>query len=190
MKKKLSILFLGLSLSLVLAACDDDDGGGFDAGAWCADTCEKTVECALGPTLEECTTECEEMAANMLSGYVDAYRTCLLDAECAELNADAMMCVESAEPLCTTDTAAYNRAACLKILECDGNTDPTEDEITQCISRQHGDGDMIKCFKPALVQRTIDCIEDAASCSPAPVATCVYDLLGLELGTGSNNQPQ
>jgi len=188
MKTKLSILMSILALSLLVIACDDDGGGGINAEQWCADTCQKTVECALGPTLAECTAECEEMAANMLEGYLDAYKTCLLDAECAELTADALMCTEGSEALCTTDTAEYNRAACLKILECDGNTDPTEDEITQCISRQHGDGDMIKCFKPSRVQETIDCIEAATACSPAPVATCVYDLLGLELGTGSNNQ--
>jgi hypothetical protein len=49
---------------------------------------------------------------------------------------------------------------------------------------------MIKCFKSSLLDDVIRCIEDTSVCSPAPVATCVYDLLGLELGTGNNNQPR
>ncbi|PKN24190.1 MAG: hypothetical protein CVU65_12495 [Deltaproteobacteria bacterium HGW-Deltaproteobacteria-22] len=190
MINKLFIVLSLLAISTLAIACDDDGGGGINAEQWCADTCQKTVDCALGPTLSECTTECEEMAANMLADYLDAYSTCLLDAECTELTADPEMCATGSEALCTTDTADYNRAACLKILECDGNTDPSEAEIAQCITRQHGDGDMIKCFKPAFVQHTIDCIEAATSCSPAPVATCVYDILGLTLGTGNTNNQQ
>lgn len=189
MQKKYNIIIISFSVLLYfnfISSCSEDKSS-FNAKAWCEDTCKKTVDCALGPTLEECMTECEKMAPNMLEAYLNAYKTCLLDASCTELNADEAMCIDGSKALCTTDTAEYNRTACLKILACDGIENPTETQISQCITRQHGDGDMIGCFKPSLVQRVIDCIENAQSCTPAPVATCVYDILGLELGTGNNH---
>ncbi len=185
MKKIFQILFLMTILST--QACSDEKAG-IDIGMWCNDTCQKELECEPGPTLEECTLKCGQMAANMLPGYLDAYAECMELSTCAELTANKTLCEDAAKPMCSTDVAEYNRTACLKILECDGNTDPSENEIAQCILRQHGSGDLVKCFKVSLVDSVVDCIVAADSCSPVPVAGCVYDILGLVLGSGNQNQ--
>lgn len=168
-----------------ITACGSDSSSGTNPGDACDAICAKTVECALGPTLEECRANCLLTAPNMLEDYIENELECMKTASCEQLAADENLCTDAAKVYCTTDTAVYNRTACLKILECDGVENPTESQIEQCIQRQHGDGDLIGCFEPRKVDATVSCIEDAPSCTPSPVSTCVYDNLGLELGSSS-----
>ncbi len=182
----LKIFVLLSSLSFATSSCGSDSSSGVDPKDWCDTVCEKTIECALGPTLEECRQECLLMAENLREDYLENYQECMETATCDQLQADNELCVAASKVYCTTDTAEYNRTACLKILECDGVENPTETQIEQCIQRQHGDGDLVGCFESRQVDDVISCIEQAQTCSPSPVATCVYDILGLELGTSSH----
>lgn len=127
------------------------------------------------------------MTENMRDDSILNYLNCMKNATCNQLQNDDQLCIDTAKVYCSTDTSVYNRTACLKILECDGIENPTETQIEQCIQRQHGEGDMIGCFEPQKVAETVSCIENAQTCSPSPVQTCVYDILGMELGTSSHH---
>ncbi len=194
MRTLFSILII-LSLSFVISACDDSEDDSPDYDTLCERSCEVDETCNLldGATVEQCLIDCKEQAVNQLDSFFEAFVSCKEEHTCLELQEggeNTLICYEENGDECTTDTTAYLDASCLKRLECDGITDPTQTEIDECKENLHADGNIIRCFQPSTLNETIACIEDADSCSPDPVKICVEDFLGLTLGNSSTNNQQ
>ncbi|MDY0000872.1 MAG: hypothetical protein RBU30_06225 [Polyangia bacterium] len=180
------LLFFGMS-----AACGDDDGGP-DPQEVCPSLCQKQDECALlgQVTYEQCVTECLGFAGNMLDDYLFALVTCTETKDCSELTVGVTaqgVCYTENVELCTTNTDDYVEAACTKELECDGITDPTTQQMDECISRMHADGNILICFEQHKVDELEACVEGATSCNPNPLKDCALSVVGLELGLGGQN---
>ena len=87
-----------------------------------------------------------------------------------------------------TDTDAYNEAACRLTLECDGNPEPSQTELTDCMERMHADGNFFICMEQGVIDELEECVVEADDCHPNPVNGCVLDIVGIELGnSGEGN---
>jgi len=186
-----------LATLFILLTCNPAcNGGGGDVDApdpaeVCPTVCQKEDDCdVLGTaTYEECLAECLDFGDNMLDGYLEALAICTEEKTCAELTGGVTSqgaCYQENVDLCTTNTDDYVEAACLVELACDGNDDPTTQELDTCMERMHGDGNILICFEPAVIAELKTCVESANGCHPNPIPTCVQDIVGLELGSSGN----
>lgn len=175
-----------LLLPLLLFACDGDTDGP-DPHEVCPTICQKTADCdELGnSTDEECVTECLGFADNMLDPYLEALPSGTEEKTCAELDLGVTaqgLCSEENVSLCTTNTDGHVEAACRLELSCDGIDDPTQQQLESCMTRMHGDGNILICFEPAKIAELEACVEAADRGNPNPVRACVDEVIGLELG--------
>lgn len=186
MKKLLTFL----SLPLFLIACDDNSSSNPDYESICSDICTKESECSvLDGTIEECEAECLDFSKNMLDDFIEAIGECTMEKTCEELDSGdefSDICYQESVESCTTDVESYVETACLKILECNGNDDPTAQELEQCEGQLHGDGNIFICFTQETINSVEDCITNSTSCNPNPVNICVEDILGIDMGNSGN----
>ncbi|MBN2724208.1 MAG: hypothetical protein JXR95_09075 [Deltaproteobacteria bacterium] len=185
-----TLFFILLSV-LVIPSCDDSSSN-INYNTVCEDMCNREDECDLlgGDTLEECIAECEDFAVNMLDDFVTGVSVCTTEKTCEELAmGDEVrdVCYDENLDSCTTDVDSYIETACLKILECNGNTEPTSSELETCEGQMHGDGNIFICFKQSVIDSVEDCIANSAECTPNPVNECVEDILGIDMGSSSTN---
>ncbi|MBU1238141.1 hypothetical protein KKF84_11040, partial [Myxococcota bacterium] len=135
---------------------------------------------------------CQEQAVNQLDGFFEAFVACKEEQTCQELSEggeNSTICYDENTEECTTDTTDYLETACTVRLDCDGIADPTEQEMSDCMSNMIADGNILICFTPSKLAEATLCIETADSCTPDPVKECVESVLGLTLGNNpANNQ--
>jgi len=189
MKTLISII---LASSVFMISCDDSSSSP-DYTSICDDMCNKEAECDLlgDATLEECVIECNDFATNMLDPFVEAVGTCTVEKTCEELAAGDEIrdvCYDENVEICDTNIDAYVEAACLKILECNGNEDPTSQELEECAGQMHGDGNIFICFKQSVIDSVTECVTNATECNPDPVNVCVEDILGIDMGNSGAQQ--
>ncbi len=189
---KTSIMLMLISSLFLFAACDDDSDSGPDYEDLCATSCAIDDTCNLLDTLTvaECEAACQEQAVNQLDGFFEAFVACKEDHTCQELSEggeNSTICYDENVEECTTDTTDYLETACTVRLDCDGISEPTTEEMEDCMDTMLADGNVLRCFTPSTLAEATACIADSDSCTPDPVKICVEDVLGLTLGNSSSN---
>jgi len=160
-----------------------DDGGGSNSyltATYCPAVCQKFDDCDYSDGADDyngCITDCSNGYEETLTDeYLEAYQTCITASTCENMvYADGGECRDTAQYVCTGNTAEAMTAYCIWMLECNNGTTPTESEINTCIADDDYLADSLSCMTPSARSYFTNCIADG-ECYETQIDECAYGL--------------